>query len=75
MTAMDASTAQVVTSICSTVSAVLVAWIGFKVKKLEHSMNSIREELVQTTAAKSHAEGMIAGKAEQKAETLNQSHP
>jgi len=61
---MDSSTTQLISLIVSTIGTVAVAWIGFKMKQLEHHMNSVREQLVITTAAKSHAEGKLAGKAE-----------
>lgn len=64
---MDASTSAVITSISAAITTITVTWIGFKMKKLEHNMNSMREELVKTTAKSSHAEGVLAGKAEQKA--------
>lgn len=65
---MDAATGQVVTAVAACISTIAVAYIGFKMKKLEHSMNSMREELVSTTASASKAEGKLAGREELKAE-------
>jgi hypothetical protein len=63
------------------IAAVGVIWTAFqnrgihklqvlqteKVDKLEHHMNAMREQLVTTTAAGSHAAGMIQGASEEQA--------
>lgn len=64
---MDSSTAAVVTSLAAALTTISVTWIGFKMKKLEHHMNSMREQLVTTTAKASKAEGKLEGAAEEKA--------
>jgi len=61
---MDSATASLAALVVSTVGTVAIAWIGFRIKKLEHNTNSIKDALIASTAKASHAEGVIAGKAE-----------
>lgn len=56
---MDSSTTQLLSLIVSTFGTVAVAWIGFRIKRLEHNTNSIKDALVATTAKASHAEGKL----------------
>jgi hypothetical protein len=73
---MDAATTSLVALVVSTIGTVALAWIGFKIKKLEHHINGVRTELVKATAEASHAAGKVAGRAEHQAEaTLTTPRP
>lgn len=52
----------------STAGVMVTAWIGFKIRELEHNTNSIKDALVLKTAESSHAKGKAEGKAEEKEE-------
>lgn len=54
--------------IVTTAGTLFLAWMGYKIKRLEHHVNSMRDEQLTTTAAKSHAEGELAGRAAVKKE-------
>lgn len=79
---MDVHTQLAITSITTGVSTVLVAWIAYKtamlgraVEKVHLATNSMKDALVEATAKASRAEGVTAGKLEEKAEAANLPRP
>ena len=64
----DPVTIELIRSISSLLTSIGVIIIGFWVRKLEKNTNSMKDELVKTTAIASEAIGNLKGRAEHKAE-------
>lgn len=65
---MKPETQTLLSLIITSLTPIVMLWMGFWVRKLEKNTNSIKDALVASTAKASHAEGKVEGKAEQKAE-------
>lgn len=67
----DPVTIELIRSVSTLITTVGVILIGFWVRKLEKNTNSMKDELVKTTAIASEAVGNLKGRAEHRAELAN----